>query len=1149
MFVVLIRLNEHTYGRTTTFNRSTGSEQSHPDQRPSSAEGRSGGELLRQLSSQSDLQPPSTRLKGETCDAVMRRGPTPLKIATTAEVKVKTVNYPQSIGRSMPRPREKTSIPCLALAEFNFGRAATPLDMAAGLGSGKVELQSSRQTRGSSEVLANQTGHQSDEILADQPPDRPSSTLPLISIDILLGVGAVDIRDTLLTRALYKGRFKHRRMSERSLQALNLLSWRKVGPIDFSHGQTIPSPDSLFENAFSIIIFFYERAKVAGLDPNLVTFTTVVDALCREGRIDEACNLVRKMEDNGMVLDVVLYTCLIDGYMKRGEIMEGLRKHKFMMETGINPDAVSYTSIIDGLCKEGSVEKVIGFLTEMENHDIQPNLVTYTTIIRGFCLRNKLEEALCLLRKAEELSFVADEFLYSIMIDGFCRRGDLDGAFNMLEKMEKKEIKVGSVTYNTVINSLCKIGQINKANEISNGFVNDNFTYSILLHGYLKETNVGGILEVKRKLDESGVICDIVTCNVLIKSFFMVGMVEDACKLFNELPSMGLVPNSITYSTVIDGYFKEGLVEKALMLFNEYQRNSTFTSSSIHDYMIKGLCRHGMTKAAIKVFEDLVEKSVFPDATTCRMLIQTIFSEGNGDSLWRFVHRVENIDPELLSLICNDVVLFLCKKGHFPIALNVYMLLRMKYLPVKSKSYDVLLEGLSRIGDEHTAEIIMGEFIKQYGTFASDRSSAIFLYLCKKSVDKAIHFLKFKSRRILATTIESLKKKGRIEDAYKFLLQSEENGVSLDLFVYSIVVDGLCKSGYLEKALDLCATMKKKGVHPNIVIYNSVINGLCQQGCLTEAFRVFDSLEKLIIPPTIVTYSTLIGALSRQGFLDDASKLLKRMINKGVIPNTYVYNKLINGYCSFGLVDKAMELLSDLEKSCLNPDAFTIASIMSGYCQQGDVESCLSFFIQCKSRGHFPDFLGFMSLIKGFFAKGRQEEARGMLREMLKSEEITKLINAAGNELHLESLQNLLSVACEQGKIEEVIPILNEISCMFFSSTRFNGHRMFTKLNKLHDSDMLDMKAEKTEGTHIHHPESNRESRPEHELSLKFNIDKDKEAHEYQIVKPQGYDFATYYSTISSLCRRGDLQKANIAIRAMLQDKKKSSVSHLGLFD
>ncbi|XP_042377580.1 pentatricopeptide repeat-containing protein At5g57250, mitochondrial-like isoform X1 [Zingiber officinale] len=894
---------------------------------------------------------------------------------------------------------------------------------------------------------------------------------------------------------------------------------------------------------------FYERAKVAGLDPNLVTFTTVVDALCREGRIDEACNLVRKMEDNGMVLDVVLYTCLIDGYMKRGEIMEGLRKHKFMMETGINPDAVSYTSIIDGLCKEGSVEKVIGFLTEMENHDIQPNLVTYTTIIRGFCLRNKLEEALCLLRKAEELSFVADEFLYSIMIDGFCRRGDLDGAFNMLEKMEKKEIKVGSVTYNTVINSLCKIGQINKANEISNGFVNDNFTYSILLHGYLKETNVGGILEVKRKLDESGVICDIVTCNVLIKSFFMVGMVEDACKLFNELPSMGLVPNSITYSTVIDGYFKEGLVEKALMLFNEYQRNSTFTSSSIHDYMIKGLCRHGMTKAAIKVFEDLVEKSVFPDATTCRMLIQTIFSEGNGDSLWRFVHRVENIDPELLSLICNDVVLFLCKKGHFPIALNVYMLLRMKYLPVKSKSYDVLLEGLSRIGDEHTAEIIMGEFIKQYGTFASDRSSAIFLYLCKKSVDKAIHFLKFKSRRILATTIESLKKKGRIEDAYKFLLQSEENGVSLDLFVYSIVVDGLCKSGYLEKALDLCATMKKKGVHPNIVIYNSVINGLCQQGCLTEAFRVFDSLEKLIIPPTIVTYSTLIGALSRQGFLDDASKLLKRMINKGVIPNTYVYNKLINGYCSFGLVDKAMELLSDLEKSCLNPDAFTIASIMSGYCQQGDVESCLSFFIQCKSRGHFPDFLGFMSLIKGFFAKGRQEEARGMLREMLKSEEITKLINAAGNELHLESLQNLLSVACEQGKIEEVIPILNEISCMFFSSTRFNGHRMFTKLNKLHDSDMLDMKAEKTEGTHIHHPESNRESRPEHELSLKFNIDKDKEAHEYQIVKPQGYDFATYYSTISSLCRRGDLQKANIAIRAMLQDKKKSSVSHLGLFD
>ena len=99
-------------------------------------------------------------------------------------------------------------------------------------------------------------------------------------------------------------------------------------------------------------------------------------------------------------------------------------------------------------------------------------------------------------------------------LDGLCRKGDLDRFFTLLEESEKKEIKVGTVTYNTLINSLCKAGQASKANEISKGFTGDNFTYATLLHGYLKEMDVVGILEVKRRLDESSIVPDIVTCTV-----------------------------------------------------------------------------------------------------------------------------------------------------------------------------------------------------------------------------------------------------------------------------------------------------------------------------------------------------------------------------------------------------------------------------------------------------------------------------------------------------------------------------------------------------------------------------------------------------------------------------------------------------------
>ncbi|WOK95350.1 hypothetical protein Cni_G04057 [Canna indica] len=907
---------------------------------------------------------------------------------------------------------------------------------------------------------------------------------------------------------------------------------------------------------------FYERArKVEGFHPNLVTSTTVVDALCREGRFDEACDLIRKMEDEGVVLDAVLYTCLIDGYLKRGDLMEGLRKHKYMTEKGIFPDLISYTSTIDGLCKEGSVEKVIGFLDVMEKKGIKANLVTYTTVIRGFCRRNKLEEAFHVLKRVEDSGFVADEFVYSILIDGLCSKGDLAGVFNLLEEMERKEIKVGAVTYNTVINSLCKAGLVSKADEFSKGYTGDNFTYAILLHGYLKELDVARLLEVKRRLDESGISPDIVTCNVLIKALFMAGMFEDACKLFNELPKMGLTANSITYNSMINEFCKVGFIEKALLLFDQYQRGSSFTSASTHSCMIKGLCKHNMTEEAIKVFEDLTEKNLLPDPTTYRILLRALYREADGEGLLNFFHKMENIEPKLLSLMCNDAVVLLCTKGCFTVALNVYMLLRMKYLSVTSKSYYVLLKGLLLTGDKQISEIVLSEFIKAYGTFVPQMTNAMFLYLSKKNVEKAIYFLNVKSKRItsicaLTMVINALKKEGRVEDACKFLLQSEENGSPVDVIVYSSVVNGLCKSGYLEKALDLCASMKKKGVHPNIVIYNSVINGLCEQGCLTEAFRIFDSLEKHSVPPTVVTYSTLIGALSREGFLDAANQLFRRMIVNGIIPNTRVYNNLINGYCSFGLVEEAINLFSDMEKSSLNPDAFTFAAIINGFCRRGDVEGGLVFFTKCRTEGKFPDFLGFMNLTKGLFAKGRMEEARSILRDMLKCAEIVNMINSAGGELDVESLDSLLSLACEQGRIEEVILVLDEIAYISFSSARSNNRGMFMKLKEMHDSGVLDIKSDKTDGqigchplaAEVHGKLYSRSERKfsvpdtisaKHEFSEESNEDGDEDIHEYLTGKPLGYDFATYYSIISWLCRRGDLHKANNAVRAMLQNSEK----------
>lgn len=906
---------------------------------------------------------------------------------------------------------------------------------------------------------------------------------------------------------------------------------------------------------------FYEKMiQIHEFRPSLVTYTAVVDALCREGRLVEACELVGKMEEEGVVIDAVVYGSLICGDFRRRLLTERLRKHRVMVENGVVPDEVSYGNLINALCKDGSVEKVIGFLDEMEERGVKPNVVIYTTIIQGFCKRGKTEEALSVLRKMEELGVMADEKAYSILINGLCMKGDLEGVFALLDEMGRREIELGSVTYNTVINGLCKTGRIDKADEISRGFCGDNYTYSTLLHGFMKEKDVTGVKETKKRLEAAGFSIDVVTCNVLIKAMFVVGMVDEASKLFKEMIKKGIVPNAITYCTMVDGYCKIGMVDEALEVFSQYRRASPPPNPVCLDHIIRGLCKKDSVDKAVEVFLELIENDIVINYSTCKMLVRAQFKDGDGDGVLKLIYRLEKLYPDFLSNMCNDAITFLCIKGSVEAACDIYMLLKRRGLDVASKSYYFLIKCLIRSGNKEIVQLLLGDFLKVVGIYERRMIYIISLYLCQKNVEEAIQFLHGINKEkisvgALTAVVDTLKKEGRVEDAHSLLMESEQNGMPVDVVVYSVIVDGLCKDGHLEKALDICATMSKKGIDLNIVIYNSVIYGLCQQGCLVEAFRLFDSLEQKCLLPTVVTYAILIGALSREGFLQDAKTLFEKMTLNGITPNTRIYNLLINGYCSFGLIEDARKLLSDLEGSCLQPDAFTISAVIGGYCRKGDIESAQVFYGEYVSRDFSPDFLGFMNLIKGLVAKGRMEEARTTLRQMLQCAGVMNLINKAGDELQIESLVSLLAVACDQGRIQEIIDVLSEVGFISYSSWRSNCDYRLRRLTELHNTGALDTDTRRTNsgkvGTYpgmVEVPRNKYESLNGKsmtddivDVNHRMCIPGKEESDMYLMGKSLHYDFDTYYSAIASLCSKGELQKANDIVKKMISNPGDSS--------
>uniref|UniRef100_A0A0E0JGQ4 Pentacotripeptide-repeat region of PRORP domain-containing protein n=1 Tax=Oryza punctata TaxID=4537 RepID=A0A0E0JGQ4_ORYPU len=900
---------------------------------------------------------------------------------------------------------------------------------------------------------------------------------------------------------------------------------------------------------------FYRRVRreFGGFEPGLITLTAVVNVLGHEGRTTEVAQLVREMEGKGLVGDAVFYSSLVHGYMSSGLLMEGLREHRAMLDKGIAADVICYTTVVDGLCREGSVEKVMGFLDEMNQKDAKPNLITYTSLIGGFCKRNRLEDAFSIVRKLEQTGVVVDEYVYSILIDNLCKEGYLDRAFSLLEEMDKKGIKIGIVTYNSVINGLCKIGHTEKAVEISEGIAADNFTYSTLLHGYIKVEDATGVMAIKGRLESSGVTIDVVTCNVLIKALFMIKKVDDACSLFLRMPKMRLRPNIVTYHTVIDMMCKVGEIDRALQLFDDCKEDlSSFSSTIVHSCLIIALCNGGKVNMAEQIFIDLIQRNLRPDSCTYKKLIHTHFKEGGEHGVLSFILKVDELEFDFFSSLCDYASTFLSTRDCYQGALDVYKLLRTKSFTVTSKTCYRLLKCLLRNGNEQTIHPLLSQFIKIHGLDEPRMINMLSCHLGKNSVGEAIGFSNYMDNgrvpvSVLREAVFALKREGRILDACKILKEAEQNGYSVDLAMYSIVVEGLCKGGYLEKALDLCESMKEEGIHPNIVIHNSVLNGLCQQGCLTEAFRLFDYLESSEVLPTLITYSILIAALCREGFLDDAHELFQKMSNKGIRPTTRVYNLLIGGYCNYGLTEKALELMSQFEEIFLLPDAFTLGAIINGHCLKGDIESALGFFSEYYHKEMVPDFVGFMSLVKGLYAKGRMEESRSILREMFQCKEVAEFINSVGDKIQAESFVDLLFSACEQGRIDEVVTILNEVALMSLSSSDSNICSTLNHLKKVETPEACDRKMDSGQvlcsttydiSSNCFHGISEGTVEPSIDGAENLCTPSDDSDIYYDNLLGKSFhdDFNTYYPAIASLCSKGELIKANKAIEAMIRN-------------
>ena len=67
-------------------------------------------------------------------------------------------------------------------------------------------------------------------------------------------------------------------------------------------------------------------------------------------------NLLKEMHHRGQPADVVTYTSLLDALCKNQNLDKATALFMKMKERGIQPNKYTYTALIDGLCKSGRLK-------------------------------------------------------------------------------------------------------------------------------------------------------------------------------------------------------------------------------------------------------------------------------------------------------------------------------------------------------------------------------------------------------------------------------------------------------------------------------------------------------------------------------------------------------------------------------------------------------------------------------------------------------------------------------------------------------------------------------------------------------------------------------------------------------------------------
>merc|ERR1719502_908109 len=218
------------------------------------------------------------------------------------------------------------------------------------------------------------------------------------------------------------------------------------------------------------VMSLYKHMQAHRIQPNTITFNTILNAFAQCGTMQYAHQLLEDMKEVNPPVepDIVTYSTLIKGYCYAGSLDRALQVFREMQREGkCAPDEVMFNSLLGGCAKEFRLDEALQLLNSMKKCNIAPSNYTLSMLVKLMCRCRRLDQAFTVLEDiSKEYKFKINIQVYTCLIQGCFHNGQLDKALTVYNRIIKDGLLPDAMTYTVLIRGFLRLGSTDKASEL-----------------------------------------------------------------------------------------------------------------------------------------------------------------------------------------------------------------------------------------------------------------------------------------------------------------------------------------------------------------------------------------------------------------------------------------------------------------------------------------------------------------------------------------------------------------------------------------------------------------------------------------------------------------------------------------------------------